>query len=202
MKLIDFFRSKIILFIIQILILSLFLFYSGYQFSITFDSTVTVSQKRIIQFIANYVLFDNLAGMSFVFFIWFITALIPVFFYNNLKKAYSMNLMTFFFPNFFVFAFLYKNSRNYFNSNFLHHFLHSLLLGMLIIMVSIGISLILKTIMKVKTEEKLENLNIIVNSIKSKCPKCGKEFNSTPLYCYNCNTKILLKTEENVGIKR
>ena len=105
MKLIDFFRSKIILFIIQILILSLFLFYSGYQFSITFDSTVTVSQKRIIQFIANYVLFDNLAGMSFVFFIWFITALIPVFFYNNLKKAYSMNLMTFFFPNFFVFAF-------------------------------------------------------------------------------------------------
>jgi DNA-directed RNA polymerase subunit RPC12/RpoP len=201
MKLIDFFRSKIILFVIQILILSLFLFYSGYQFSIAFDSTVTISQKRIIQFIANYVLFDNLASMSFIFFIWLITSLIPVFFYNNFKKAYSMNLMTFFFPNFFVFAFLYKLSRNYFNSYFLHHFLHSLLLGILIVVVSIGISLILKNIMKLKTKEQIENLNIIIDKIKSKCPNCGMEFNSTPIYCYNCNSKIALKSEENVRIK-
>jgi DNA-directed RNA polymerase subunit RPC12/RpoP len=68
-------------------------------------------------------------------------------------------------------------------------------------MISIGISLILKNIMKVKTEEQIENLNVIVNRIKSKCPNCGKEFNSTPLYCYNCNSKLLPKTEENVGIK-
>ena len=96
--------------------------------------------------------------------------------------------------------FQYKYSRNYFNSNFIHHFLHALLLGLLIVVVSIGISLILKIIMKVKTEEQIENLNIIVNKIKTKCPNCGIEFNSTPIYCYNCNKK-LLKPEENVGIK-
>ena len=201
MKIIDFFRSKIILFGIQILILSLLLFYSGYQFSINFDSTTTVSQERIIQFIANYVLFDNLLGLLFIYFIWFLASLIPIFFYNNLKKAYSMNIMTFFFPNFFVFTFLRKASRDYFNSTFFHHFLHTLLLGILIITISIVFSLILKAFMKIKSEEQIENLNIIINKIKSKCPNCGIEFNSKPIYCYNCNSKILLDPEENVGIK-
>lgn len=201
MKLIDFFRSKIILFIIQILILSLFLFYSGYHFSITFDSTVFCFTKENYPVHSKLCLFDSLPGLFFIYFIWFITSLIPIFFYNNLKKAYSMNLMTFFFPNFFVFAFLYNNSRNYFDSNFYHHFLHALLLGILIITASIVFSLILKTIMKVKTEEQIENLNIIINEIKSKCPKCGTEFNSTPIFCYNCESKIILRAEENVGIK-
>ena len=201
MKFINFLRSKTILFVFQISILSIFLWYSGYEFSITFDSTVTISQKRIIQFIANYILFDNLPGMFFIYFIWILTSLIPIFVHNNLKKAYSMNLMTFFFPNFFVFAFLYKISRDYFNSTFLHHFLHSFLLGAIIIMVSIGISLILRSIMKVKIKEQIDNLNIILKNIKSKCPNCGIEFNSTPIYCYNCS-KIILKTEDNVGIKR
>ena len=63
------------------------------------------------------------------------------------------------------------------------------------------ISLLLKKTIRVKTEEQLENLNIIVNKIKVKCPSCGLEFNSTPLYCYKCNSKILVDTERNVGIK-
>ncbi|MFX1281321.1 MAG: hypothetical protein ACFFA3_18360 [Promethearchaeota archaeon] len=201
MKIIEFFRSKIILFLIQILILSLILFYFGYQFEINFDSTVSISQKRIIQFIAKYVMFNNLTDMFFIYMIWFIVSLIPIFLHNNFKKAYSMNLLTFFFPNFFVFAFLYNISRDYFDSYFLEHFLHSLFLGFLIVVLSIGLSLILNRITRKKTEEQRENLNIIVNKIKSKCPNCGLEFNSTPLYCYKCNSKIILKHEENVGIK-
>lgn len=202
MKIIEFFRSKTILFLIQILILSLILFYSGYQFEIKFDSTVSISQKRIIHFIAKYVMFDNLTDMFFIYTIWFIVSLIPIFLHNNFKKAYSMNLLTFFFPNFFVFAFLYNISRDYFDSYFLEHFLHSLFLGFLIVVLSIGLSLILKRIFRKKTEEHRENLNSIVNEIKSKCPNCGLEFNSTPLYCYKCNSKIIPKHEENVGIKR
>ncbi|MFX0029690.1 MAG: hypothetical protein ACFE8B_10810 [Candidatus Hermodarchaeota archaeon] len=201
MKIIDFFKSKIILFTIQILILSIFLFYSGYHFSISFDGTVTISQRKIIQFMANYVLFESLSDMVFIYSIWFCVSLIPIILYNNFKKAYSMNLMTFFFPNFFVFAFLFNISRNYFNSNFLDHFLRSLLLGILIFVISIGLSLILRKFTKPKSEEQIESLNLIVSKIKTKCPECGTEFNSTPIYCYNCNSKILVKTEEDVGIK-
>ncbi len=201
MKIIDFFRSKIILFIIQILILSLFIFYFGYQFNIIFDIDASSSQKRITQFIANYVLFNDLSGLFFMYFIWIVVSIIPIFLYNDFKKAYSMNIMTFFFPNFFTYIFLYRYSRDYFNSKFSFHLLHSILLILLIVMVSIGISLTLKKITKVKIEEQIEDLNVIINNIKSKCPNCGTEFNSTPIYCYNCNTKLILKSEENVGVR-
>ena len=201
MKIIDFFRSKIILFIIQILILSLFIFYFGYQFNIIFDIDASSAQKRITQFIANYVLFNDLSGLLFMYFIWILVSIIPIFLYNEFKKAYSMNIMTFFFPNFFVYIFLYRYSRDYFNSKFSFHLLHSILLILLIVMVSIGISLILKKITKVKIEEQIEDLNVIISNIRSKCPNCGTEFNSTPIYCYNCNTKLILKSEENVGVR-
>ncbi len=201
MKVIDFFRSKIILFIIQILILSLFIFYFRYHITINFDTTVSIPQKGIIQFLANYVLFNNSSGMIFIYLIWIIVSFIPTFLYNNFKRAYSMNLMTFFFPNFFVHTFLYQHSVNYFNSNFLFHFLHSILIGLLITAFSLFISISLKKIWKVKTVDHLEDLQIIAYQIKSKCPKCGTEFDSTPIFCYNCNTKLILKPEENVGFR-
>jgi DNA-directed RNA polymerase subunit RPC12/RpoP len=201
MKVIDFFRSKIIIFIIQILILSLLIFYFRYYITINFDTTVSIPQKGIIQFLANYVLFNNLSGMIFIYLIWIIVSFIPTFLYNNFKRAYSMNLMTFFFPNFFVNTFLYKHSVNYFNSNFLFHFLHSILIGLLITAFSLFISISLKKIRKVKTIDQLQDLKIIANQIKSKCPKCGTKFDSTPIFCYNCNTKLILKPEENVGFR-
>ena len=201
MKIIDFFRSKIILFIIQILILSLFIFYFGYQFNIIFDIDASNAQKRITQFIANYVLFNDLSGLLFMYFIWILVSIIPIFLYNDFKKAYSMNIMTFFFPNFFTYIFLYRYSKDYFNSKFSFHLLHSILLILLIVMVSIGISLILKKITKVKIEEQIEDLHVIISNINSKCPNCGTEFNSTPLYCWHCNAKLILKSEENVGVK-
>lgn len=201
MKIIDFFRSKIILFIIQILILSLFIFYFGYQFNIIFDIDASNAQKRITQFIANYVLFNDLSGLLFMYFIWILVSIIPIFLYNDFKKAYSMNIMTFFFPNFFTYIFLYRYSKDYFNSKFSFHLLHSILLILLIVMVSIGISLTLKKITKVKIEEQIEDLHVITSNINSKCPNCGTEFNSTPLYCWHCNAKLILKSEENVGVK-
>ena len=201
MKIIDFFRSKNILFIIQILILSIFIFYFGYQFNIDFDIDASNAQKRITQFIVNYFLFNDLSGLLFIYFIWILVSIIPIFLHNDYKKAYSMNIMTFFFPNFFGYIFLYRYSRDYFNSKFPFHLLHSILLILLIVIVSIGISLTLKRIKKVKTEELIEDLQVVISNIKSKCPNCGSEFNSTPIYCYNCDTKLILKREENVGVK-
>ena len=201
MKIIDFFRSKIIIFIIQILLLSLFIFYFSYQFSINFDNEASNAQKRITQFIVNYVLFDEITSLFFMYFIWILASIIPIFLYNDYKKAYSMNIMTFFFPNFFGYIFLSRYSGDYYSSKFSFHLLHSVLLIILIVMISIGGSLTLKKITKGKIEERIENLHVIISNIKSKCPNCGTEFNSRPIFCYNCDTKLILKSEENVGVK-
>ncbi|MHA2280845.1 MAG: hypothetical protein ACXAC5_08335 [Promethearchaeota archaeon] len=112
-----------------------------------------------------------------------------------------MNLTTLFFPNFFVFTFLYQHSEDYFNSNFLFHLLHAILIGLIITLISLIISLSLKKIRKVKIDAQLEDLQIVANNIKSKCPNCGTEFDSTPTFCYNCNSKIILKTEDNVEFR-
>jgi len=201
MKVIDFFRIKIILFIIQILILSLFIFYFRYHINIDFDSAVSIPQQeaqKVAQFVANYVLFNTSSGMIFIYFIWIMVSFIPDFVYNNFKEAYSMNLMTFFFPNFFALTFLYQHSKEYFNSNFLFHLLNSILIGLIITIISLLVSIFLKKIRKDKIDDHLEDLHIIANHIKSKCPKCGTEFDSKPTFCYNCNTKLILKPEENV----
>ncbi|MBY8984624.1 MAG: hypothetical protein KGD65_06145 [Candidatus Lokiarchaeota archaeon] len=55
--------------------------------------------------------------------------------------------------------------------------------------------------MKVKTDTQLEDLQIVANQIKSRCPNCGTEFDSVPTFCYNCNSKIILKPEENVEFR-
>ncbi|MFX1375515.1 MAG: hypothetical protein ACFFA0_06865 [Promethearchaeota archaeon] len=68
-------------------------------------------------------------------------------------------------------------------------------------MVSIGLTLIIKKIAKFITKEHIENLQIIITQTKSKCPNCETEFNSTPIYCYNCNTKLIRIPEENAGVK-
>jgi hypothetical protein len=118
-------------------------------------------------------------------------SLIAIIIFNDYKKAYSTNLTSFFLINFFVYVFLYNYSFNYFEIYFTHLFLNSLVLGFLIIIFSIGVSLILKHFRKsslLKKDEKVSKLN---GKSLFVCPNCGTEFNSIPLYCYNCNSKLI-----------
>ncbi|GAG74984.1 unnamed protein product, partial [marine sediment metagenome] len=98
---ISIFKLKIMNFIIQFLILSLLIYFFDYRFNIIFDNDISGERKIIIQFIANYILFDpnNITDLYFIYFSWTIVSLIPIFIFNDYKKAYSMNLTTFFFPN-------------------------------------------------------------------------------------------------------
>jgi hypothetical protein len=178
--------------------LGLFIYFFGYQIEINFDSTVSIPQQGVIQLVANYVLFNKSSGMIFIYYIWIMVSFIPDFLYNNFKKAYSLNLLTFFFLNFFAFTFLYQHSKEYFDANFLFHLLNSILLGLIITAISYLISIFRKYINKDKNDDHLEDLHAVANQIKSKCPKCGTEFDSTPTYCYNCNTKLITKPEEKV----
>jgi hypothetical protein len=195
MKIIDIFRYRLILYLIQTLILNLFVFYSGYYINLSFDIETTAQQKLIIQFLANYTLFDILPNMYFIYGIWILVSLIPIFIYNDFKKTYSMNLLTFFFPNFFLYVFLSQYSSAYFSSYFLFHFGHTILLGIVIIIISISFSLFIKKILKSRSEQNRGDLEDIVGAGKIICPKCGVEFDSIPKFCYNCNTNLTMNNE-------
>jgi len=190
MNLIEVFRNRLVLIIIQTLILNLIILFFGYKFNLNFDVGIEFEQSVIIQFLANYVFFDTLHGLFFIYIIWLLVSLIPIFIYNNFKKSYSTNLLTFFFPNFFLYVFLSRYSPFYFNSNFPFHFMHTILLGMILIFFSIGLSLVIKKILKSKIKDQIEELHIIASKSKTVCPKCGVEFDSLPKFCYNCNAEI------------
>jgi len=191
-------KSKIVIFLFQIVILSLIIYSFDYKFNINFDTNISIEHKKIIQFLANYIMFDNLDNLVFIYSIWIIISLIPIFIFNDYKKAYSTNLTTFFFPNFFFYVFLRNHYRLYFNANFLNLFIKTIILGIFIVSLSIVLALTLKAIIKPRTEVQYKNLQIIASKCKSKCPKCGTEFKSIPQFCYNCNTKLTMNMEDNV----
>lgn len=199
MKAFKIIRSRIFIFIIQFLILSLFIIYSGYKFNIIFDNPPnepTIEQKVVTQFLANYVLFNTISELVFIYSIWILVSLIPIFIYINYKKAYSMNLITFFFPNFFLYIFLSRYSTVYFNSNFQFHLLHTILLGIVITGISIGCSIGLNKILKYIKKDQIEIIDSIVKEGQIVCPNCGIKFESIPKYCYKCN-RILTTPEDN-----
>ena len=197
------FKKKLVIFLIQIVILILSIYLFDYKYNLKLQeypkpSTTSEEQIAIIEWLANYILYEDLNDLFFIYTIWFLISMIPIFIYNNYKKAYSMNLTTFFFPNFFFYVFLRNHYETYFNSNFLNLFIKTIILGIFIVSISIGISFALKTIIKTKVAVQYEDLQLIASKCISKCPKCGTEFNSIPQFCYNCNTKLTMNTEDNV----
>jgi len=193
-KLPQLFKSKVIIFIIQIALFSLFIFIFNYRASITFDADILQERSAIIQFFANYVIFsieeNGIFGIFFIFFSWTLISLFPIIIYKNYKKAWSMNLTTFFFPNFFFYVFYARYSQRNFDLVFSTYFLQTILLAFYIIGLSIGVSLILKNIFKEDQEIQVSNLKEVEAKAGSKCPYCGTEFDSIPKYCYKCSKEI------------
>ncbi|MHA1148798.1 MAG: hypothetical protein ACTSR8_11220 [Promethearchaeota archaeon] len=186
-------KSKLSIFCIQISLLSLLLYIFRYKITIDFDKGVSSERKDIIQFIANYVIYDASGGFEDFFFIyacWLFAAIIPILLLENFKKVYSLNLTTFFFPNFFFYVFLSRYSPNYFEENFVSLFIQTILLGIIIAIFSVGGALILDQFRKSKHEIHPEDIKKLEQRISSKCPHCGTEFDSKPLYCYKCSSPM------------
>jgi hypothetical protein len=128
---------------------------------------------------------------------WLLVSLIPILTNLNYKKAYSTNLLTFFVLNFFVYVFLFvprqnqdiKVTRDFFNSNFMPLLWNSIILGLAIITFSIFLSLLLQRIKSTRLGKNVAD-QILSNEPLIICPKCGTEYDSIPLYCYNCNFKL------------
>jgi len=197
MKIIEVFRSKIVIFLIQILILSLFIYYVDYEFTINFDSNILRERAIIIKFLANFVLFNDFSGLFFIYSIWIIVSFVPILIYWDFKRAYSMNLITYFFPNFFLYTFLHHYYRNYFKANFRIMFTNTFILGIIILIISIEFSLILQNIRSYKKKAFRIDLKQIIRENSTFCPNCGTKFDSIPQFCYNCNTKIVKKDEDS-----
>ena len=190
MKIKGLIRNKLVLFCIQIFLLIIFVVIFNYEFQIEFDVNTdprATEQHIIIQFLANLVIYNNSFGFVYIYSTWIIVSLIPIIIFKDFKKAYSMNLTTFFFPNFFFYVFYWRYSETYFSALFPTFITRTLLLGLTIIIFSIILSLILKNILRFRTGAKTENLEKIESLNRIICPKCGTQFDSIPKYCYNCN---------------
>jgi hypothetical protein len=196
MKIKNLFKSKLMLFCIQILSLIVFISISKYKLQIEFDPRAS-EQQFIIQFLANIVMYDNSLGFVYINLTWLIVSLIPILIFIDYKKAYSINLTTFFFPNFFFYVFYWRYSESYFNALFPTFIFKSIILGITIATTSISLSLILKFIKKSTSNANVENLEQIEQKNTTECPKCGTKFDSIPKYCYNCNLLISNELGEN-----
>ena len=202
MKIKNVFKSKLVLFGIQILLLIIFILSFKYEFQIEFELSTdprASEQQFIIQFLANLVLYNNNFGLIYIYLTWIIVSLIPILIFRDYKKAYSMNLTTFFFPNFFFYVFYWRYSGTYFNALFPTFILRTVILGLSIIIVSIVLSLILKFIISYRKKTAVENLEQIESLNKIECPKCGTQFDSIPKYCFNCNNLLTNDLGEKIG---
>jgi hypothetical protein len=198
MKIKNLFKSKLMLFCIQILSLIVFISISKYKLQIEFDPRAS-EQQFIIQFLANIILYNNSFGFVYIYLTWIIVSLIPILIFNDYKKTYSMNLTTFFFPNFFFYVFYWRYSETDFTAVFPTFIIQSILLGMTIAFTSIALSLILKFIKSSITNSNVEILEQIEQLNTIECPKCGTKFDSIPKYCFNCNSLITNELGENGG---
>ncbi|MHA1372820.1 MAG: hypothetical protein ACTSR7_00855 [Promethearchaeota archaeon] len=197
MKIITFFKNKVVLIIIQFLILTLMIYGFNRSYQITFITNTSIEQQIIMQFLANYVIFDDIGGMIFTGIIWIIVSLLPILIFFDIKKAYSTNLSTFFFLNFFFYVFLFNYDKDVFDLHFPTLITNTLLLGFTIVVVSVGLSLVLKYFKKRWGMQKQEQFSSNNGKSLMVCPKCGTEFQSIPMFCYNCNTKLVNGEDAN-----
>jgi len=190
MKIKSIFKSKLMVFCIQISILLISNAIFNYRIQLDFDLSTDPragEQQFIIQVLANLILYSTTYGFLYINITWITISLLPILIFNNFKEAYSMNLTTFFFPNFFFYVFYWRYSITSFSSVFPTFLGETIALAITIIIISIGLSLILKLF---RNEEKKENIAEIESKNSSECPKCGTKFDSKPKYCYNCNSHL------------
>ncbi len=199
MKIKSIIKSKLMIFCIQISILLISSAIFSYRIQIDFDLSTDPragEQQFIIQFLANIILYNTTFGFLYINITWVIVSLLPILIFNNFRKAYSMNLTTFFFPNFFFYVFYWRYSITSFNSIFPTFLIETIALAIIIVIISIGLSLVLKLI---RNEEKKVDIMDIELKNRSECPQCGAKFDSKPKYCYNCNAHL---KEELLEINR
>ncbi|TFF86190.1 MAG: zinc ribbon domain-containing protein [Promethearchaeota archaeon] len=194
MKILKIIRTKAVIFLVQIALLSVLIIIFGYSFEIEFDGSISEERKQIIQFLGNYVMFDGFNDTLLIYCLWLVVVTIPIIIFRKVKRVYSMNLLTFFVPNFFFYVFLSRYSPLYFNQNFGQLIFDTIILALVLIAYSFIFSLVVNFIRKKTKKEEPFQIRDIDKKVVSICPQCGTKFDSKPLYCYKCNAKLIDET--------
>jgi hypothetical protein len=185
-----FVKSKIFLAVLQIIILSFMVITFSNGKTFIYNPQSLDIQKFVVSFLATYVIYQTAFEMMFLYFSWLAISLIPVIVYHDYKKAYSLNLTIYFIFNFFFYIFLNRYAESSFRLSFTIYFVNSVILGLIIIAFSICLAIISNKLIRFKQRAKQDS-NYPSKSLKVfRCPNCGTEFNSYPIYCYNCNEKL------------
>ncbi len=191
------YKSKIGIFVIQVVLLTVFIWIFNYSIPINFDPGILYEREVIIQFIGNYVIADTFMHGLLLFVVWFIVSLFPVVIYRESKRAMFANLKLMFFPNFFFYLFYHRYSPTFFSSTWGRFLLPFLLLGGCILMISVLFPTIYHKLTATKPEVKREELRKLAQKSRSRCPKCGAEFDSKPTFCYKCSTRLIPEGSED-----
>ncbi len=190
-------EKKIVIFIMQFSFLSLLLQVGDYHVNLLFDEGIIEVRRTIISFLGRLIIYQTHHDFLFLNACWMFISLIPSLLYLDYKKATSMNLTTFFIPNFFFYIFFSRYSPDYFSMYFTKFFLQTIIMGLIIISFSIASALVLLKIKNFFATTWRKEANKVELNIQSKCPYCGTEFQSMPKICYNCSKELKEEVREH-----
>ncbi len=196
-----FLKSRFIIIFLMIIIISILIFSLNGRISLPLDSFILDEQKLIIEILASYFLAEipiqfNQALIN-IYLAWTLGALFASLILANPKKTLTNITILIFFISFFLLIFGFRHSPNYFTSFFPQIFIHIIFLSIYISLFSFISAFFIEKIYKKfqKSENHEIRLEVLARSNKIKCPHCGTEYESVPLYCYNCLKKIKSNNE-------
>jgi hypothetical protein len=183
--------------LLQVLVLSFFIFGFSYSVPLTLDTGIIYERLVIIQFLGNYILIETVLNAIFLYGVWTLVAFIPILLLKDSRKALGANLKLMFFPNFFFYLFLSRYSPHSFSSIWLNLLVPFLLFAIWIIALSVLVPKIFQKLKTPKKDAQLQELRNIAEENRAECPKCGAKFESTPLFCYKCSTRLIKEENQN-----
>ena len=190
-------RSKIVIFLVQFIILTLFIYGFNCVYQIDFDADISEERKIIIQFLANFIQFKDFDSLLFINGIWILISFIPVLIFRELGPATIANLKLLFFLNFFFYVFLSRYSPIFFGNEICELVLNTVIIAIIVSLISILFSFIAKKLTEPNLDAQLADLEKIIKTTKYTCPNCGTEYNSVPKYCYKCSIELIHDNEKN-----
>jgi len=196
-----FLKNRFIIIFLMIIIISLLIFSLNGRIILPLDLIILDERKLIIEILASYFLAEipiqfNQTLIN-IYFAWTLGALFSSLILANPKKSLTNTIILAIFISYFLLIFGFRHSPNYFNSFFPQIFIQIIFLLIYISLFSFVSAFFIEKIYQKfqKSENHKIRIEVLASSNKIKCPHCGTEYESIPLYCYNCLKKIKSNNE-------
>lgn len=201
MKKLKLLKNRFVIIFIMMISISLLILFSNGVINLPLDSTILNEQKIIIEFLLSYFIadipFQYDSALFNIYLGWTIGVLFGSLILANPKKSLTNITILISLISYFLLIFGFRHSPNYFNYIFPQLFIQIISLLIYNCLISFMASFFIEKIyQKIKSDENYElKIEILAKNNKIKCPHCGTEYESIPLYCYNCSKKIKRNNE-------